>query len=164
MNQPKLTVSAAESAAAAFDFQHPLDASSQCKMATLSRIAGLTEVAVNLVTIAPGQQGFPHHTHHGEEEWVFVVSGDADVRLGEEHHALGAGDFVAFPSGGPAHSVRNSGSADLVCLMGGHRVPAKIIDCPELGKRVTFTDEGFAVADMSAFRPFEPPRPKGSGS
>lgn len=160
MSQPKLTLTAAEIAAAGFEFQHPLDASAQCTITSMSRIAGLTQVAVNLVTVPPGRQGFPHHTHHGEEEWAYVVSGEAEVRLGEERHAMGAGDFVAFPSGGPAHSVKNTGTADLVCLMGGHSVPAKVIDFPDAGKRVTWTDEGLAEADMSAFRHIEPPGSK----
>ena len=162
MNEPGPVLSPADISAAGFEFQHPLDGSCRCHLSPMSRIAGLTEVAVNMVTIAPGQQGFPHHTHHGEEEWVYVVSGQAEVRLGDDRHVLDAGAFVAFASSGPAHSVRNPGESDLVCLMGGHSVPAKVIDAPEVGKRVILTEEGWAHADLSAFTSFAPPGPKGA--
>jgi len=160
MTAPKPVWRAQETAAAGFDFQHPLDPSAKCHMAPVSRMAGLEDVAVNVVTIAPGETAFPYHTHHGEEEWVYVVSGSAEVRLGEDTHALSAGDFVAFYKSGPAHSVKNTGTSDLVCLMGGQQMSPKVIDMPELEKRVTMTEAGWAVAPSSAFTPFAPPSPQ----
>lgn len=162
MTMPQPVWRAVDIDEAGFGFEHPLDPSCKCKMSPVSRMAGLTDVAVNVVTIAPGDQGFPHHTHHGEEEWVYVISGSAEVHLGDDVHALSAGDFVAFYKSGPAHSVKNSGIADLVCLMGGHQVPAKVIDLPDVGKRVTFTEAGWEEAPLSAFAAFAPPSPSGS--
>ena len=157
MTDADLVLPASKSAAAAFDFRHPLDGSAGCRIAPMSRMAGLAQVAVNHVTVAPGEMAFPHHVHHGQEEWVFVISGEADVRLGEQTHRLVAGDFAAFPPGGPAHSVRNAGTGDLSCLMGGHAVPNEVIDFPDLEKRVVRTGAGLAQAPITAFAPFEAP-------
>ncbi len=151
MTEPKLIWRADATKAAAFDFRRPLDASKRCQMSPLSRMAGLGSVSVNLVTIAAGEQAFPHHVHYDEEEWVFVVSGNAVVRIGEETHDLSPGDFAAFPSAGPAHSVRNSGQGDLVCLMGGQIRDSKVIDFPELEKRVVWTAAGLSAAPLEAF-------------
>ena len=144
-------------AEAGFDFRHPLDASNGCRMTPLSRMAGLGDVAVNHVTIAPGEQGFPHHVHQNEEEWVYVLSGSAVVRLGEEEHSLGPGDFVAFPSGGDAHSIRNPGTEVLACLMGGQILETKVVDMPDLGKRAVWTGKGLSVAPLDAFEAVQPP-------
>ncbi|MEM7058460.1 MAG: cupin domain-containing protein [Pseudomonadota bacterium] len=159
MTDPKPVWRAAEITATGFAFQHPLDPSSKCTMAPVSRMAGMKDVAVNVVTIAPGEQAFPYHTHHGEEEWMYIVSGAASVRLGDETHTMADGDFVAFYKSGPSHCVRNIGTSELVCLMGGHIVSAKVIDMPELDKRVTWTDAGVHEAPLSAFRQFAPPSP-----
>ena len=163
MSEATLIWRGAAAEGAAFEFRHPLDPTKGCRMAPLSRMAGLKAVAVNLVTVAPGRQAFPHHVHYAEEEWVFVVSGTAEVRIGDENHALGSGDFAAFPNDGPAHSVRNSGVGDLVCLMGGQRMDAKVIDFPDLGKRVTWTSNGMSAAPLEAFTEVVAPRGEEEG-
>ena len=78
-------------------------------------------------------------------------------RLDDSRHALGAGDFAHFPAAGPAHSVTNAGTADLVCLMGGVTVASEVIDFPDLDRRVTWTKDGLEVAPLSAFSRFEAP-------
>lgn len=155
MAEAKHVWTASEAEAVAFDFSHSLRPESSCRMVPLSRLAGLGQVGLNLVTVAPGDQAFPHHRHHAMEEWTYIVAGDALVRIGEDEHALGAGDFVAFPAGGEAHSVRNaSDSAPLVCLMGGASVAADLVDFPEFGIRVTRSGAITESAPASAFAPF----------
>ncbi|MEO0623428.1 MAG: cupin domain-containing protein [Pseudomonadota bacterium] len=147
-------LSAEDIAGGAFGFRHPLAPETGCTMAVMSRRAGLSTVAVNLVRIAPGRQAFPAHRHHAEEEWVYVVSGTADVSLDGTWHRLDAGGFAAFLPGGPAHAVRNAGESELVCLMGGSQPPAEIVDFPDYGKRVAFASGQGTMTDMADGTPF----------
>ncbi|MCL5776472.1 cupin domain-containing protein [Limibaculum sp. FT325] len=155
MSGPGQILRAAQIDAAARDFVHSLQPAAACRITDLSRLAGHRGAGLNMVSVAPGGQAFPHHRHHAEDEWTFVVSGRAAVRLGDETHDLGPGDFVSFPAGGEAHSIRNASDTEpLVCLMGGSIVPADITDFPELGMRVTRSSAGLEVAETTAFGPF----------
>ena len=166
MSAARPVLSADEIAAAGFRFGHPLDEEAEVTMSPLSRLAGLGRAGVNLVRVAPGRTAFPLHRHMVEEEWTYVLSGEAEVTLDDAIHRLGPGAFVAFPAGGPPHQVRNPGDAELVCLMGGEHRPFEAVDFPDHGKRVTRTGAGVEIADADAFEPFDffarTPRPGGS--
>lgn len=145
-----------EAAAAGFDFVHSIQSDARCRIVPLARAAGLGAIGLNHVTVPPGGQAFPHHRHHVEEEWAYVLSGAALVRIGDAEQRLAPGDFVAFPAGGAAHSVRNgSATEELTCLMGGVAVPADLVDFPELGKRIVKSGLCIDVADADAFAPFQ---------
>lgn len=152
----KLAWSADELTGASFRFLHPLDDGAEAMLTPLSRITRLERAGVNLVRIPPGRRAFPVHRHNAEEEWVYVISGTAEVRLDDERHRLGAGGFVAFPPGGPAHAVENVGTGeDLICLTGGECAAADIIDFPEAGKRLARGRGMLEIAPADAFEPFD---------
>lgn len=148
---PKSLVSADDITAGAFAFRHPLDASAGCMITPVGRITGLAKVAINLVRIAPGERAFPLHRHQGEEEWTYVIAGAGEVQLDDKAQAIGPGDFIAFAASGPAHAVRNTGTGELLCLMGGDAPMADVIDFPELGKRVVRSPAGFEAASADGF-------------
>jgi len=62
------------------------------------------------ITIPPGPGVTPLHVHHENDEATLVVEGELTVRMGDERHVLGPGEFVNAPSGLP-HTYRNSGEA-----------------------------------------------------
>lgn len=155
-NGRKLVWTAEELARAGFRFLHPLDADAETVLVPLSRITGLQRAGVNLIRVPPGRRAFPLHRHHVEEEWVFVVSGTAEVRLDDEAHRLGPGGFVAFPPGGSAHAVANpSAGEELVCLTGGENAPAEIIDFPGAGQRLVRSGATLDSAPADGFTPFD---------
>lgn len=154
--EAKLVWTAEELAATTFRFLHPLDDGAEAMLTPLSRIAGLQRAGVNLVRIPPRRRAFPVHRHAVEEEWVFVLSGTAEVRLDGARHRLGAGGFVAFPPGGPAHAVENAAAdEDLLCLTGGECAPADIVDFPDAGRRLARGRGRPEVAPSAAFEPFD---------
>ena len=108
MSQSKLVWQSMDLAATKFTYRHPLVENAEVSLVPLSRLAGLMRAGVNLVEIPPGRQAFAHHRHHVEEEWVYVLSGTATVRLDDETHELAAGGFEAFIPGGAAHSISNA--------------------------------------------------------
>ena len=68
-----------------------------------------TQTAV--MTIAPGADGGPEERHDGDQI-VYVVDGEALIRIGEQQHRAGRGALVVIPAG-TRHHVRNPGGAPL---------------------------------------------------
>lgn len=62
----------------------------------------------------PGQE-HAAHTHAGQDKLYFILTGDAEVRIGDESAALSAGD-AAFAPSGVVHSIRNTGDTRLVVM------------------------------------------------
>ena len=77
-------------------------------------LGGGERLSCGLWELAPGKRSFPMHAHLVTEEALFVVSGRGQVRTPEGLTAIGPGDFVAFPAGGPAHQLVNDGAEPLV--------------------------------------------------
>ena len=98
-------------------------------------LGGLTLLRAGLWQVLPGKKSFPLHRHNATEEALFVVSGRGKVRTETEETAIGAGDYVAFPAGGPAHQLINDGSEPLVYLaMSANAGNADVVEYPDTGK------------------------------
>ena len=61
-----------------------------------------------------GSATTPHH-HDVTEEIYYILSGTADMTLGEETRPVGPGDAIAIPPG-VRHTIRTTGSGELVFL------------------------------------------------
>ncbi len=78
--------------------------------------------------LEPGKQSVPAHYHMLEEEHVYVLEGSLTLRLGEERHAMKAGDYACFPAGQRAgHCLINE--SDKVCryIIVGERNPNEVV-------------------------------------
>jgi mannose-6-phosphate isomerase-like protein (cupin superfamily) len=64
--------------------------------------------------LAVGAATIPHH-HAVTEEIYYILSGSAEMTLGEETRAVGPGDAIAIPPG-LRHTIRNTGGEELVFL------------------------------------------------
>ncbi len=135
--EPKdLLVRADRAAAQEESFRHPLNPASEIRGTTLSRLTGLVKCGVNVIKGPPGKESVVHHVHLVDEEWMYVISGTGELRIGDARFPVGPGDFAGFPPRTHAHHLRNTGTADLVYLSGGEAVDFGIADFPELGKRL----------------------------
>jgi mannose-6-phosphate isomerase-like protein (cupin superfamily) len=67
-----------------------------------------------VMTVAPGQDAGPEETHDADQI-VYVIEGDAEVRIGEERCVAGPGSLVTIPAGAP-HHVRSVGAEALFFL------------------------------------------------
>ena len=67
-----------------------------------------------VMTIAAGQDGGPAETHRADQI-VYVIEGEAILRIGTREHHAPAGTLVTIPAG-TRHHVRNPGSAPLFFL------------------------------------------------
>ena len=63
----------------------------------LGDAAGLRDFGVNLLRLPPGAWSSQRHWHTGEDEFVFVVSGEVVLVTNEGETTLHAGDCAGFP-------------------------------------------------------------------
>jgi mannose-6-phosphate isomerase-like protein (cupin superfamily) len=64
-----------------------------------------------VMTIAPGQDAGPEETHRADQI-IYIVEGDALVRVEDEERRAGAGSLVMIPAGA-RHHLHNVGHAPL---------------------------------------------------
>ena len=98
--------------------------------------AGLKNIGIHLITIAPGDKSTEFHTHKYEDEAIYVLSGSGTEVMGEVKQKIGPGDFIGFPAGDAAHETVNDGTEPLVCLVIGQRLAQDVVDYPRKGKRL----------------------------
>lgn len=88
----------------------------------LARFGGLTDFGVNLVTLQPGDWSAQRHWHTHEDEFIYILSGEALLinNSGETH--LVAGDCAAFPKNdGNGHHLVNRSNQPVRYLEVGSR-------------------------------------------
>lgn len=115
---------------------HFLNANAQRINKSLGDMTGLTGIGVHLIEVAPGKESTEYHRHYHEDECTYVLSGRGTVLIGEKEHAIEAGDFIAYPKGGEAHTMYNTGTENLTCLVVGERLAFDMADYPKLEKRI----------------------------
>jgi uncharacterized cupin superfamily protein len=83
---------------------------------------GLTHVGVNLVTLGPGGQSAMRHWHTNEEEFVYMLEGEAVLITNAGEQVLTVGMVAGFPAGKrDAHHFVNRSQAPVRYLEVGER-------------------------------------------
>lgn len=139
---------AADIAARSQTFSHPWNPDSELSGYQLAKSTGLKRTGVNLARIAPGKESFVYHSHWTEEEWIYILEGRGLARIDDVEYEVGPGDFMAFPTSGVAHHLRNPFEAELVYLMGGEHRATEVTDFPDLGKRMFRHPKGVDIFDL----------------
>jgi uncharacterized cupin superfamily protein len=103
---------------------------------SLGDMTGLTSLGFHRIEVPPGAVSTEFHRHHYEDECTYVLSGIGEVRIGDTWYPIAAGDFIGYPKGGDAHTMKNTGSEPLICLVAGQRLAHDVCDYPDLGKRL----------------------------
>jgi uncharacterized cupin superfamily protein len=115
---------------------HFLNDNAKRQNKSLGDLAGLTGFGFHLIEVAPGRVTTEHHSHHFEDECVYVLAGHATSIIGETRTPIGPGDFIGYRKGGLAHSIENTGDEVLRCIVVGERLAHDVGDYPRLGKRI----------------------------
>lgn len=150
-------IRAADAKAAESSMSHPWNPKSLLIGTQLGRLGGLQRTGLSVVRIPSGHESFVYHSHHREEEWIYVLSGRAVAEVDEAEYELAAGDFLAFPTPSVAHHLRNPFPDDLVYLMGGENLDFDVADFPRLGKRMVKLDGKPVIYDLDSASEFGPP-------
>lgn len=154
-NKKSFLLKASEIAEKKTTFSHPWNRNSLIIGTQISRLVGLERVGVSLAKIPPGKESFIYHSHHREEEWIYIISGCGIASIDGEEFEVSAGDFMGFPTPSVAHHLRNPYDEDLVYLMGGESLDVEIADFPRLGKRMLRRGTNVEIYDISNAKSME---------
>lgn len=90
---------------------------------------GLTQYGVNICALRPGAASAHRHWHKAEDEFVYMLSGEAVLIEDSGETALKAGDAAAFPAGAAnGHHLVNRSNADAVFLEVGSRAAEESVE------------------------------------
>lgn len=125
------------------DKTHFLNTNAKRVNKSLGDLTGLSGLGFHIIEVQPGHETTEHHSHHFEDECVYVLDGHATAVIGEESHAIGPGDFIGYRKGGLAHSIINTGETLFRCIVAGQRLAHDVGDYPRQAKRI-YRNEGMA--------------------
>ncbi len=92
------------------------------KMGKVSLASG-HHLYAGLNCFAPGQQ-HQAHIHADQDKLYYVVQGKGEASVGDESSTVTSGDLVLAPAG-VIHSMKNSGTDDLIVMVVFSPPPAK---------------------------------------
>ena len=93
----------------------------------LSDPGGLTQFGAFLETLPPGSQSGHRHWHEGEDEMVYILSGEV-VLVEDTENTLHPGDCACWPAGhAVGHRLDNRSAAPASYLVIGTRAQTDII-------------------------------------
>ena len=93
---------------------------------------GRTHFGVNYTVLPSGSTSALRHWHQNEDEFVYILSGEATLISDIGEQILGPGMAAGFPAGKPdGHMLVNNSSEDVVYLEVGNRTPEDVVKYPE---------------------------------
>ena len=95
--------------------------------------AGLTQFGVNLLRLPPGAWSSQRHWHTGEDEFVYMLSGEVVLVTNAGEEVLRAGDAAGFPANDlDGHCLQNRSGADATVLEVGTRQKGSVAYYPDI--------------------------------
>ena len=127
----------------------------QRKRVRLGDAAGLTQFGVNLLRLPPGGWSSQRHWHSAEDEFVYILEGEAVLVSDAGEEVLRAGDCAGFKAGdADGHHLQNRTNAEVVLLEMGSRNPeADAVDYPEIDLEIRAGARTFLHKDGTPYPP-----------
>lgn len=131
----------------------------------LGDAAGLTQFGVNLLRLPPGAWSSQRHWHYEQDEFVYVLEGEAVLVTDAGEEVLKAGDCAGFKAGDrDGHHIQNRSDRDVMLLEVGTRVPGDGAEYPDIdlihprdGKPALYTHrDGTPYPDIRRRTPDKP--------
>lgn len=121
----------------------------------LGDLFGLGNFGVNMTDLEPGASSALFHHHSKQDEFLFILSGVATLRLGAEEFEMEAGQCVGFKAGaGIGHQLINRSENVVRYLEIGDRRPGDAVVYPDDDLQASLTPEGswaFSRKDGTSF-------------
>ncbi|WP_181705904.1 cupin domain-containing protein [Chthonobacter rhizosphaerae] len=89
----------------------------------LGDVFGLSNFGVNLTRLFPGGESALLHRHSRQDEFVYILEGEAVLVTEDREVVLSPGMCAGFPANGVAHQLVNRTDRDVVYLEIGDRTP-----------------------------------------
>lgn len=84
---------------------------------------GLQNFGINLTRLAPKAQSALFHRHQVQDEFIYILEGEATLITDEGTFSMRPGMCAGFPAKGVAHHLVNQSDQDVVYLEIGDRLP-----------------------------------------
>ncbi len=118
----------------------------------LGNAGGLTAFGVNRSRLPPGAWSSQRHWHSDEDEFVYVLEGEAALIEEGGETVMQAGDCATFPKGtGNGHHMINRSCARAVYLEVGSRNPRDLTTCSDIDMMSFNADGRFVHKDGTAY-------------
>ena len=105
----------------------------------ISDSAGLTQFGAFVETLPPGSASSLKHWHAGEDEMIYMLSGQAVVQEGDESYSLHPGQAAVFKAGTPAgHCLTNTSDHPVSYLVIGTRSAGDVVTYPDHDRILRF--------------------------
>ncbi|MBT3931999.1 MAG: cupin domain-containing protein [Rhodospirillaceae bacterium] len=99
----------------------------------LSPPLGLSGFGVNVVRIEPGASSSARHWHSEQDEFVYILEGEATLVTDEGETTLATGMAAGFPAGNPnGHTLANRSDSDVMVLEVGNRPREEDVTYPDI--------------------------------
>jgi mannose-6-phosphate isomerase-like protein (cupin superfamily) len=86
-----------------------------CRLRRLSEPAGLSQMAINRFSAAPGEQlPLAYHAHETQEEAFYVLSGTLAVETPDEEYTVETGDLFAVDPASPQRAYNPADASESV--------------------------------------------------
>ena len=100
-----------------------------------SDAGGLAQFGAYVETLQPGSRSSDRHWHEEEDEFLYMLSGEATVIEEDGVHLLLPGDAACWPAGtANAHQVLNRSKAPCTYLIVGTRASRDVVHYPDRGE------------------------------
>ena len=110
----------------------------------LGDVFGLMNFGVNLTTLAPGAMSALRHSHSIQDEFIYVLSGEATLITDAGETVLTAGMCAGFRAGtGDAHHLINRSDDECRYIEVGDRLPGDKVAYPDDDLAATMGPEGW---------------------
>ena len=90
----------------------------------------LRNFGVNLTTLAPGARSALHHVHSAQDEFVYILAGEATIVSDDADTIAEAGMCAGFCAGGVAHHLENRSDRPVIYLEIGDRSAGDEVSYP----------------------------------
>jgi uncharacterized cupin superfamily protein len=118
----------------------------------LGDAVGLSDFGVNFLTLPPGVWSSQRHWHSGEDEFVFVLSGEVVLVTDEGETVLKAGDCAGFAKNvANGHKLVNRSSTPATCLEVGTRGADDVCTYSDIDMKVD-DKNGYMRKDGTPYR------------
>jgi uncharacterized cupin superfamily protein len=99
----------------------------------LSPALGLSKFGVNIVRIEPGAMSSARHWHSQQDEFVYILQGEATLVTDEGETTLSTGMAAGFPAGNPnGHTLANRSNSDVLAMEVGDRPRVEDVTYPDI--------------------------------
>lgn len=135
---PKIDIAAAPGGSGA---SYPAPYDQPCRnraWKNLDDAAGITQFAVNIMTLKPGAWSSQRHWHTHEDEFACILSGEVVLVENDGETVLGAGDCIGWRMNtGIGHCLQNRSTTDAQILVVGGRPAEDTVEYPDIDLRIT---------------------------